>query len=448
LRVVAAVVTLEAPAQSVAGAPVDVVWTGPNHENDFLVIMPATAADGAWRRTVPARLGSPAKLTAPIEAGEAEVRYISGEGHKVLARRPILIRAAEVTMEAPGEAVAGSVVDVNWTGPNHENDFLVIVAKTAGDGVWKRTTYARGGSPAKVMAPIEPGEAEIRYLSGIGHKVLARRPLTIRAAEVTLAAPAEVLAGSKVAVTWTGPNNNNDFLAVTPKSAPDGAWSHTSYTRAGSPLQVQVPMAAGEGEIRYFSGEGSKVLARRPITIVAATITLEAPAGAIAGSEVPVVWTGPNNENDFMAIVPQSAPEGSWSRTSYTRGGSPLKLRAPIEAGPSEIRYYSGLGNKVLARRSIVIQAQELTLDAPAEAVAGGTVSVAWSGQANADDFIAVTLRSAADGSWSRVSYVRGGSPLTVAVPATAGEGEIRYFSGLGHKVLLRRPIRIVPAGK
>ena len=41
---------------------------------------------------------------------------------------------------------------------------LTGLAQLALDGSWKRTSFTRGGSPAKVTAPIEAGEAEIRYL--------------------------------------------------------------------------------------------------------------------------------------------------------------------------------------------------------------------------------------------------------------------------------------------
>jgi Ca-activated chloride channel homolog len=443
LKVTAAEVALEGPDEAIAGSSVEITWSGPNHPEDFLVVVPKSAADGAWQRTTAARNGSPAKLTVPIEPGAGEIRYLSGVGHKVLARRPMQIVAAEIALEAPAEVLAGSVVDVTWSGPANENDFLVITPKSAADGAWKRTTYTRGGSPAKVVAPIEPGEAEIRYVSGIGYKVLARRPIKVSAAEVTLDAPAEVLAGSEASVTWTGPNLNNDFLVITAKSAPDGAWSRTSYTRKGSPTLVGVPIEPGDGEIRYISGEGYKVLARRPVKIVAATITIDAPAEVIVASEVSVAWTGPNNANDFMGIVPKSAPDGSWSRTAYTRNGSPLKLLAPSAPGECEIRYYAGTGNKVLARRAIAVKAADIVLTPPPQAVAGSTVRVEWSGPNNAGDYLTIVPKDAKDNATGQYAYTRTGSPAQVVAPRTAGAAEVRYVNGGDRRVLARADITL-----
>lgn len=446
LRIVPAKVTLDAPAEVVAGSPLEVIWTGPNHENDFIVIAPKTAADTAWRSPLATRHGSPAKMTAPIEPGEAEVRYYSGEGHQVLARRPIKVTEATVTLNGPAEALAGSEIQIEWTGPNNENDFLAIMPKAAADGAWKQTMTTRQGSPLKLTVPIEAGDGEIRYISGLGYKVLARRPLKIVAAEVTLEAPAEAIPGSVIDVTWTGPNNENDFLAIVPKGAADGAWKRTTYARAGSPAKVTAPIEPGDAEIRYLSGTGHKVLARRPIKLIAAAIALEAPAQAIAGSVVDVIWTGPNLNNDFLAIVPKSAADGAWKGTTYTRTGSPAKVAAPIEPGESEIRYLSGEGYKVLARRPMTVVAAEITLNAPEEAIAASQVAVEWTGPNNTNDFMAIVPKSAADGAWKTTGYTRNGSPLKLVAPSEPGPAEIRYYSGNEYKVLARRAITVKAA--
>ncbi len=446
LSIAPAQVTLDAPAETVAGGPFNVEWTGPNFDGDFIVITPKSAADTAWRQPVPTRHGSPAKLTALIEPGEAEIRYYSGEGHQVLARRAIKLTEATVTLDAPAEAVAGSELTVSWTGPNHPDDFVVIVSKQTADGSWQRPIATRNGSPLKLTVPVEPGDGEIRYISGTGHKVLARRPLKITAAAVTLDAPAESLAGSVVDVTWSGPNNENDFIVIVPRHAADGSWKRTTYTRGGSPAKVQAPIEPGEAEIRYLSGVGNKVLARRPIKLTAAEITLEAPAQVIAGSVVNVVWTGPNLNNDFLVIMPKTAADGAWKRTTYTRGGSPAKVQAPIEPGEAEIRYLSGEGHKVLARWTLTVVAAEITLNAPEEVIAASDVTVEWTGPNNENDFMALVPKSAPDGSWRSTVYTRAGSPLKLVAPSEPGDGEIRYYSGTEHKVLARRTVRIKAA--
>ncbi|HRE80760.1 MAG TPA: VWA domain-containing protein, partial [Opitutaceae bacterium] len=434
-------VTLEAVDESIAGSPLQLNWKGPNHRGDYLTIVPQSASDGASGLYFETSKGAPIKAVTPIEPGVAEIRYLSGQGRKVLARRSLRIVPAKVTLDGPAEAFAGSDIQIPWTGPNYENDFLTIVAQNAADGAWQRTTPVRNGSPSTLSVPIEAGDCEIRYISGLGYKVLARRAIKVVAADIVLDGPAEAVPGSEVSVTWTGPNNDNDFLAIVPKGAPDGAWKRTSYTRAGSPTKVTAPIEPGDAEIRYLSGKGYKVLARRPIRLVAAAVTLEAPPQVIAGSVVDVTWAGPNLNNDFIVIMPKSAADGAWKRTTYTRGGSPAKVTAPIEPGESEIRYLSGEGYKVLARRPLTVVAANITLNAPEKVVAASEVSVAWTGPNHNNDFLAIVPKSAPDGSWKKTAYTRAGSPLTLVAPTEPGPCEVRYYSGTENKVLARRDV-------
>ena len=141
------------------------------------------------------------------------------------------------------------------------------MAKSARDGQYGASTYTAKGSPLTVTAPIDAGAVEVRYMAGQGNKVLARRPILIVAADITLAAPAEATAGSAVAITWTGPNNPGDYLTIVAKSAPDNQHGNYVYTNRGSPVSVTAPKETGEAEVRYISGQGAKVLARRPLKL-------------------------------------------------------------------------------------------------------------------------------------------------------------------------------------
>jgi Ca-activated chloride channel family protein len=107
--------------------------------------------------------------------------------------------------------------------------------------------------------------------------------------------------------------------------------------------------------VRYVSGQGDKVLARRPIQIVAAQITLTTPAKAPLGAPVPIVWTGPNNQNDYITIVSKGTPDGTDGHFAWTAAGSPAQVDPPDAPGPCEVRYVSGQGGKVLARINLEI---------------------------------------------------------------------------------------------
>ena len=46
----------------------------------------------------------------------------------------------------------------------------------------------------------------------------------------------------------------------------------------------------------------AKVLARRKVTVLPVTATVDAPATVTAGSDISVRWTGPNNGYDTIAF--------------------------------------------------------------------------------------------------------------------------------------------------
>lgn len=268
-------------------------------------------------------------------------------------------RPAEVltpaTLEFPPRVNAGVSFAVKWTGPNNAKDYITIVRKDAAADVYDNYTDTSKGSPLSLLAPIETGEWEVRYVTTESKTVLARAPLLVVSNEVTLSAPAEVIAGTIVTATWTGPNNAGDYLTLVPKSTPDGLYASYTYTTKGSPLTLTAPIAAGDAEIRYMTGQGAKVLHRIPVRVVAATIELDAPAAAVAGSKVTVTWTGPNNVGDYITLVPQSLPDGQYASYANTSSGSPLTVVALKSAGLAEIRYMSGQGAQVLKRRTILI---------------------------------------------------------------------------------------------
>jgi Ca-activated chloride channel family protein len=70
-------VTLDAPDQVAAGADFDVTWTGPDGPSDYITIVPAGSAEGAYLDYEYTTTGSPVTLTAPTEPGNYEIWYAS-----------------------------------------------------------------------------------------------------------------------------------------------------------------------------------------------------------------------------------------------------------------------------------------------------------------------------------------------------------------------------------
>jgi len=261
--------TVKVPERVPAGAVFSVAWTGPDNAGDYVTIVQSDAPAKTYGDYKETKAGSTLELTAPIEPGAHEVRYVTRRSRTILGRAPVEVVPAGATLDAAAEVVLGAQLSVAWTGPNNPRDYVTIVPKETPDGQYGNSyTYTDKGSPLIVTAPTETGEAELRYMTGQGNKVLARRPVRIVMADVSLSAPAEAVAGTNLEVTWTGPNNAGDYITVVPRETPDGNYGNCTATAGGSPLKLLLPILTGGAELRYMSGQGDKVLARRPIRIV------------------------------------------------------------------------------------------------------------------------------------------------------------------------------------
>jgi len=179
------------------------------------------------------------------------------------------------------------------------------------------------------------GGIEFDY-SGEGD--LTQRVVLTLVAQATLEAPPTIGAGAEFKVAWEGPDNQNDYITIVPANAEEKQHGNYTYTRDGSPLKLRAPDAPGQYELRYISGASRNTLGRLPIAVTAVEASLDAPPTIGAGAEMKVTWTGPDNQNDYITIVPAGEEEGRHGNYAYTRDGSPLKLRAPDEPGAYELR--------------------------------------------------------------------------------------------------------------
>lgn len=384
----------------------------------------------------------PAAVTAPTPAAPSATPAASpGTPATPTTATPEVLGAAAVT--APSQVAAGSVFIAAWTGPNNKGDFVTIVAESAAPAAYASYRETQHGPTVELTAPIEPGKYEVRYVTGHSKTVLARAAVEVTPAGATLDGPAEVTIGAAFTAAWTGPNNTGDYISIAPAGAPDAEYTSYADTSKGSPASLAAPVKAGDAELRYITGQGKKVLARRAIKVIEASVSITAPAQATAGTTIDVAWTGPNNKGDYITIVAAGTPDGQYANYTDTSKGPPLKILVPIMTGTAELRYMTGQGRRVLARRAIEVVAAEVTLSAPPQAKAGSDVSITWTGPNNSGDYITIVTKGTPDGQYAAYTNTTKGSPLTVKAPAKTGEAEVRYMTGQGNKVLARVPVVI-----
>ncbi len=428
--------TLAAPDTAVAGATVEVAWDGPDYQNDFIAVGEPDE-DQSINYTY-TRDGTPAALMMPVEPGDYEIRYVASQDRKVLATRPVIVTPVEARLVAPGTAAAGSDLEVAWEGPDYRNDYIAV-AKPGEDG-YEGYTYTREGSPLALRLPTDTGEYELRYVLAQDRTVIATQKIVLEAVGATLVAPDTATAGSEVEVSWEGPDYANDYIAV---AAPDDdGYVNYTYTREGSPLDLTLPTEPGDYELRYVLAQDKTVLAARAIAVTGVSAEIAAPGSAVVGETIEVAWSGPDYRNDYVAVGEPG--DSRYVNYSYTREGTPLKLRMPPEPGIYEIRYVMNQDGKVLDTTAIEVADLSVTLAAPDSAPAGTTLEVAHDGPEYQNDLI--TIAAVGADRYTSYVYANRGNPAKIAVPDVPGDYEIRYVMNQGNRVLQSRPLRVVKA--
>ncbi|MFN7784134.1 MAG: vWA domain-containing protein [Lysobacterales bacterium] len=182
IKVVAASVYVRGPAEAPAGGSIEVEADGPIDGRHWIGFAPAGSDAGSYRDYVrPVEGQTRYTLRAPGEPGDYELRFVLNESAAVAASQPIRVVAAQVRIDAPASAPAGSAVAMTVEGPAASGSWIGFAPVGADDGAWEGQYAYFDSSPLSVelTAPEASGAYEIKLVSGDG-KVLARRPINLR----------------------------------------------------------------------------------------------------------------------------------------------------------------------------------------------------------------------------------------------------------------------------
>ena len=80
------------PDTAQADTEFEVPWEGPGYQSDYIAIARPDQKAGSQVGYTHTRTGNPVKILAPKEPGTYEVRYILGEGSKILDKATISVK--------------------------------------------------------------------------------------------------------------------------------------------------------------------------------------------------------------------------------------------------------------------------------------------------------------------------------------------------------------------
>jgi len=370
--------SLTTPPSATAGSTIVFKAVGTGNPREFVTVVPKGAREGEYDAYVYVTTAGDLKLVMPAKPGDYELRLCEAASpYKTMVAKPITISSPSASVSAPGSVAAGAAFEVKWTGPNNDRDYIAIGETTPGGRLYLDYKYSRDGSPMKLSAPEKPGNYEVRYILGAGDAVIARQPITVGGVTATVTGPAQIAAGAKFKVSWTGPNNERDFVTMVKAGTREKTYERYEYTSKGPTLEFTAPDEPGSYELRYATGKEYNTLARATITVGAVTGAVAGPAHVVAGETFKATWKGPDNPRNYVTIVLKGAREGTYSGSYFytTPQNNPGNLVAPLVPGDYELRYSTAEKYLTLARAAITVTAAKNEPGKIAVTLAAGTRS-------------------------------------------------------------------------
>lgn len=344
--------------ETAVNSNIDVLWSGPGYDGDFIALASIGAADDQFISSRIIGADEAVSITAPITPGEYELRYVLGAPPVVLARETITALDVIALVIAPDEAAGRSEIEVEWRGPGFGDDLVTIVPIEAPNDEIGAVAYMRNGFPAKMTAPATEGSFELRYLLA-GERILARRPIEITRGEDVIArlrAPASASVGDTFEVNWDGPGGASDLISIVDPRAEIGNTLTNASIKLGSPVLISAPLVPGKFELQYVEN-GRTVLVAAPVEIRDVNAGIFAPQKVQAARPFRARVSGPFLEGDIVRILDPKNPDAYSDSLALYDSGEPVQLIAPRRPGAYEIRYLLK-GKRIIARQNLEVFAK------------------------------------------------------------------------------------------
>ena len=189
------------------------------------------------------------EMRAPEFEGEYEIRYVTGRKRFTLTSIPLVVTGVTAELKAPEEVIEGTVFEVEWEGPDNQADFVTIIEPDAREGKFgesfkyvKTRKGPRKDPVVALTAPEEVGTFEIRYVTGKEKLTLGTKEIKVVEATASIDAPEEAVAQEVIEVTWEGPGNPADKIAIMKPDAAEGEQKYFAYVRRGNELKLKAPL--------------------------------------------------------------------------------------------------------------------------------------------------------------------------------------------------------------
>ena len=187
------------------------------------------------------------------------------------------------------------------------------------------------------------------------------------------------------------------------------------------------PSEPGDYELRYVLNERERIIATRPVKVVASAASVSGPAIAMAGDTVKVTASGPEGSGHWIGFAPAGSDAGSYRDYVRPQGATTeATLMAPTEAGDYELRYVLNEREKVVASQPVKVTPAVAKLEAPASLSPRQEVTVRFQGPRHNSHWIGFVKRDTLD-YLNYADVPLDGDTVALRAPDDAGDYDIVF---------------------
>lgn len=274
LSITAADVTLTAPESATAGTLVQVGLKAPDglDANLYLFAQGKTQhLDVCRPRALPTGGYQPCNLRLPAIPGAYTLQCL-GDDKAVLAEAPLTVIAAEIALEAPATAMAGTQFQTRLQAPEGLSGRIILTAKGRDqvlDTALVREDKIQGYQAVRLRLPATPGEYRLAWIAA-DRAMLAQASLTATPVQISLVAPHQIEQGTVLTIGMGAPDGLDGRLclfAPGKKSALACSSVRENKIAGYTPVRLKVPEQTGPLTLKWLNGR-NEVLVEQPMTVV------------------------------------------------------------------------------------------------------------------------------------------------------------------------------------
>lgn len=379
IRITEPKVALKGPAEAVGGTVVNLEVDAPEGLEEQLlgkVRLMTIPQPGLKAKEISyyyMKWNRPIALRMPSKPGDYEFVWRSEKGDE-LTKLPIRVTEPTVELQAPDEAVGGTVAIVTIDAPEGLEEQIagkMRLMTLPQPGVQSKEIsyyYMKWDRPIALRLPNQSGEYEIRWESE-KREVLARRNIRVTEATVGLKVPDQLIGATVLEVGIDAPEGLEEQLKgrISLRTIPGAPGikpkeiSHY-YMSWKRPIWLRLPAATGTYEL-VWNSEKKDQLAKASVKVVAPELSINSPGEVVAGNEFfPEIVAGEGMRERIkgkLVLVNMAAPGTRSKEHSHfymSWNGAP-KLKAPKAPGSYEIRWLSEL-KEVLASAPVTVKSE------------------------------------------------------------------------------------------